>query len=264
MSGIRVRMPHGRLGWVVTAWVLLAAGGLLLFGLSGPGGHPPKRAAPGASLPAPRSANGGGTGQPPGVTTVATVLRTSPRYARPGVRESGSVPATWWERPSALPVIGTRPGWVRVRLAQRPNGSTAWLPAGDVQLGATPYRIVIDLAQTRLKLYRHGRLVLSAPAGVGAGDDPTPPGEYFAAFDETAPSPGYGPFIMVTSAHSPRFSDWEGSGDGIIGIHGPLGEDSAIGTSGAHISHGCVRLHLKALAQLSEVPPGTPIDVTKQ
>ena len=60
-----------------------------------------------------------------------------------------------------LPVIATTPGWVDVRLAQRPNGSTAWLPAGDVTLSRTPYRIVIDAATTELALYDAGRLVPS-------------------------------------------------------------------------------------------------------
>jgi len=75
------------------------------------------------------------------------------------------------------------------------------------------------------------------------------------------PNPGYGPFIIVTSAHSPAIADWEGSGDAVIGIHGPLGDDTEIGTSGARISHGCIRLHDQALERLTEVPPGTPVDV---
>ena len=196
-------------------------------------------------------------------TELATVLETAPRYAAPGRLGAGAVPARWYERPSVLPVIATRPGWVRVRLAQRPDESTAWLPVGDVALSSTPYRIVVNLATTRLALYDHGRLVFSAPAGVGAEDDPTPTGEFFVAFDEPPPepNPGYGPFIIVTSDHSQSISDWEGSGDAVIGIHGPLGEDSEIGTSGAKISHGCIRLHDEALEQLADVPPGTPIDV---
>jgi hypothetical protein len=198
------------------------------------------------------------------VTTVATLRVTAPRYAAPGGQPAGVVPASWYERASVLPVIATRPGWVEVRLAQRPNGSTAWVPAGDVTLGSTPYRIVIDLTTTHLSLYDDGRLVFSAPAGVGTPDDPTPDGEYFVAFDEPPPEPGvgYGPFVLVTSDHSEAISDWEGSGDAVIGIHGPLGMDTEIGTKGARISHGCVRLHLSALEKLSQVPPGTPIDVT--
>ena len=199
----------------------------------------------------------------PASTVVATVLRTAPRYASPGRSAVGTVPASWYGRPSVLPVIATRPGWVQVRLAQRPNGSTAWVPASDVTLGRTPYRIVVNNTTTRLALYDRGRLVFSAPAGVGTTNDPTPTGEYFVAFDEQSPQPdpGYGPFIMVTSAHSPAISDWDGSGDAVIGIHGPLGMDAEIGTKGARISHGCIRLHDQALERLTDIPPGTPVDV---
>ena len=199
----------------------------------------------------------------PASTVLATVLRTVPRYASPGVLAAGTVPASWYDRPSVLPVIAASPGWVQVRLAQRPNGSTAWLPDQDVTLAGTPYRIVVNAATTRLALYDNGRLVFSAPAGLGTLEDPTPAGEYFVAFDEQPPqpNPGYGPFIIVTSAHSPAIANWEGSGDAVIGIHGPLGDDTEIGTSGARISHGCIRLHDQALERLTEVPPGTLVDV---
>jgi len=67
---------------------------------------------------------------------------------------------------------------------------------------------------------------------------------------------------MVTSAHSP-ISDWEGSGDAIIGIHGPLGMDAVIGLTGARVSYGCIRLHDSTLVNLRNVPPGTPIDIVR-
>jgi lipoprotein-anchoring transpeptidase ErfK/SrfK len=54
-----------------------------------------------------------------------------------------------------------------------------------------------------------------------------------------------------------------GSGDAVIGIHGPLGDDSEIGTTGARVSHGCIRLHDRALMRLSKVPAGTPIDIVR-
>jgi lipoprotein-anchoring transpeptidase ErfK/SrfK len=198
-----------------------------------------------------------------GTTQLATVRDPSPRYAAPGVRADGQVPDTWWGVPSVLPVVAVRPGWVKVRLAQRPNGSEAWVPASDVRLSRTSYRIVINLKTTRLALYDQGRPVFSAPAGVGTVSDPTPTGHFFVAFTEPPPepNPGYGPFIVVTSAHSPEISDWAGSGDAVIGIHGPLGDDSLIGTTGARISHGCIRLHVPALLKLRNVPPGTPIDI---
>lgn len=261
------RFPAARaaIGVGVFGAAVLAAGvGLTLSSGGGRAGvpGPPQRAQPARqAVLSRRPLVPGGT--VPGSTVLATVLETAPRYAGPGRRAAGTVPASWYGRPSVLPVIATRPGWVRVRLARRPNGSSAWLPAGDVRLSSTPYLIVVDLGRTRLALYDRGRLVFSAPAGVGSLDDPTPTGEYFVAFDEQPPqpNPGYGPFIIVTSAHSPSISDWEGSGDAVIGIHGPLGEDSEIGATGARISHGCIRLHDQALERLNAVPPGTPIDI---
>ena len=218
-------------------------------------------APPAKALPAHRGAQV----RPVGITQVATLRVAAPRYASPGRRAPGFVPAKWYGRPSVLPVIEGRPGWVRVRLAQRPNGSTAWLRASDVTLSSTPYRIVIALADDHLHLYDRNHLVMSAPAGVGVPADPTPAGEFFVAFDESPPpaEEGYGPFIMVTSAHSPAISDWQGTGDAVVGIHGPLGEDGAIGTTGARITHGCIRLHDQALVRLRDVPPGTPVDIIR-
>ena len=107
--------------------------------------------------------------------------------------------------------------------------------------------------------------MFTAPAGVGTAGDPTPPGGYFVAFTEEPPqpNPGYGLFIIVTSAHSPQIADWEGSGDAVIGIHGPLGADSEIGTTGARISHGCIQLHDTALEKLSSLPSGTPVEIVR-
>lgn len=239
------------------AVAVLAAAGLTLYACHGPD-RPSAASRPASEDRRPVSSSAG-------TTRVVTVRSTAPAYAGPGARRTGAVPANWFGRPSVLPVVTSRPGWVRVRLAQRPNGSTAWLPTRYVRFGSTPYRIVIDLGSTHLKLYEHDRLVLTAPAGVGTPDDPTPTGTYFVAFREEPPrpNPGYGPFILVTSAHSRAIDDWAGSGDAVIGIHGPLGEDSRIGTSGARISHGCVRLRTAALVRLRDVPAGTPIAVVR-
>jgi len=190
-----------------------------------------------------------------GTTLLATLKFTADRYAWPGGPVRGRVPGTWYGSPSVLPVIATRSGWIRVRLAQRPDGATAWLRAWDVTLRTTAYRIVINLTTTRLSLYELDRKVLSAPAGVGTPDDPTPMGHFFIAFDEPPPGPGYGSFVIVTSAHSHAIADWDSSGDASIGIHGPLGDDQQIGTTGARISHGCIRLHERDLLRLRRLPP---------
>jgi lipoprotein-anchoring transpeptidase ErfK/SrfK len=199
---------------------------------------------------------------PAGWSLIATTKGTIARFTTPGGREDGDVPGRWYGGLSSLPVIGQRPGWFRVRLVTRPNGSTAWVRAADVTITDTPYRIVVNLAAERLRLYRLGTQIMNAPAGIGTKQDPTPTGQYFVAMLEESPSAGYGPFILVTSAHSGAISDWEGSGDAVIGIHGPLGEGSLIGTGGAALSHGCIRLQLADLARLRPVPVGTPITIS--
>lgn len=199
----------------------------------------------------------------PASTTVATTDGAIPGYAAPGQPSDMTVPGNWYGYPSALPVVAVQPGWFEVRLAQRPNGSTTWVQASDVTLGTTPYAIVVDLTTEHLTVYENGTQLFDFPAGVGAPDDPTPTGNYFLAFQEPPPDPSYGAFILVTSDHSDSIADWDGSGDAIIGIHGPItsGDDALIGTTGAAISHGCIRLHDADLSQLANIPAGTPINV---
>lgn len=210
------------------------------------------------------SASGSATAQPPVVpwTIVAKLVHPAPKYdSATATTAHGTIPLTWRGAASVLPVIRSTDTRLLVRVAQRPNGQTAWIPAEDATLSRTPYEIVIHLRSTHLTLYRRGHEILSTPAGVGTTKNPTPAGAYFVAFFAAPPSPDYGPFVIVTSAHSKTITDWDHSGDAMIGIHGPLGADAQIGTTGARISHGCVRLHVPALRQLRPVPAGSPIYV---
>jgi lipoprotein-anchoring transpeptidase ErfK/SrfK len=201
---------------------------------------------------------------PPASTMVATTHGSIPGFASP---EAGApdmtVPGTWYGYASALPVITTEPGWLYVRLAQRPNGSAIWVRQSDVTMSGTPYSMVVSLTTMHLQVFDNGALLFDFPAGVGAPNDPTPTGHYFMPMQYPSPGPGYGPFVLVTSDHSDTITDWENTGDAVIGIHGPITsyDDSLIGTTGAAISHGCIRLHDADLAQLSVIPAGTPIDV---
>ena len=200
----------------------------------------------------------------PADTLVATTKGDIPGYEYAGnATPSMTVPGSWYGYPSVLPVINSLPGWLEVRLAQRPNGSTIWVHQGDVTLSNTAYAMVVDLTTEHLYVYENGSEILDFPAGIGAPDDPTPTGQYFMPMIYPAPSPAYGAFVLVTSDHSDTITDWENSGDAIIGIHGPIDSaaDAEIGTTGAAISHGCIRLHDADLAQLSVIPAGTPIDI---
>jgi lipoprotein-anchoring transpeptidase ErfK/SrfK len=198
----------------------------------------------------------------PAQTLVAAVgPGGAPGSPAAGAAPDRQVPGSWLGAASILPVIGQQPGWVEVRLAQRPNESTSWVPATDVTLETDPYYIVVDLAATRLRLFDGGQEVANFPAGVGVPAAPTPAGQFFVALFARAPSPAYGNFVIVTSGHSDTISDWEASGDAITAIHGSLGADYAIGTTGGRVSHGCIRLHNADLAKLRNVPAGTPVDI---
>jgi lipoprotein-anchoring transpeptidase ErfK/SrfK len=204
-----------------------------------------------------------GLSAPAGMTLVATTHGAIPGSPAPDAPETMTIPDNWYGYPSILPIIATKPGWVEVRLAQRPNGMTAWVPQTDVTISTTPYRIVVNLSTEHLTVYRTGQEIDDFPAGIGTPDDPTVTGQFFVTMQAAAPDPGYGPFVLVTSAHSDAITDWQASGDAIIAIHGPITtyDDEQIGTTGAAISHGCIRLHDADLAQLADIPPGTPVDI---
>ncbi|HEX4128066.1 MAG TPA: L,D-transpeptidase [Acidimicrobiales bacterium] len=217
-----------------------------------------------AAPPAPTTSTTTAASPAPASTLVATTNGDIPGYASPeSATPSMTVPGSWYGYASKLPVITSEPGWLYVRLAQRPNGSTIWVRRSDVTLSTTTYAIIVNLTTMHLLVYDNGTQVFDFPAGIGAPDDPTPPGEYFVPMQYPSPGPGYGPFVLVTSDHSDTITDWENTGDAVIGIHGPITsyDDSLIGTTGAAISHGCIRLHDADLAQLSVVPAGTPIDI---
>lgn len=199
----------------------------------------------------------------PDETYVAHLAADTPGSEVAGGPADKTVPGSWYGYPSILPVIAAQPGWLEVREAQRPNGSVAWIPSDAASLSTTPYAMVLNLCTEHLLVFQDGQQIFDFPAGIGAPDDPTVSGDYFIGMTAPPPNPGYGPFVLATSAHSDTIKSWEGMGDAIVGIHGPITsyDDRLIGTSGAAISHGCIRLHDSDLAQLSVIPPGTPLQI---
>lgn len=199
----------------------------------------------------------------PDQTEVARLAANTPGSDSPGAPPDKVVPSSWYGYPSILPVIDAQPGWLEVREAQRPNGSTAWIPSDAATLSTTPFAMVLDLCTAHLLVFQGGQQIFDFPAGIGTPDDPTVTGDYFISMTVPPPGPGYGPFVLATSAHSDTIRSWEGRGDAIVGIHGPITayDDRLIGTSGAAISHGCIRLHDSDLAELSVIPAGTPLQI---
>ena len=196
------------------------------------------------------------------VAVIARADSALPVRAEPDAEApvEAELPATTeFGSPRALLVTGRQPGWVRVQLPVRPNGSQGWVPEGAVDLVAGEHRVEVDLAARRLTVFAGDAVVLETPVAVGAPDAPTPTGT-FAVIDRLqSPDPAspYGPFALGLSAHSDTFSEFAG-GDGQIGIHG-TDDPTSIGQA---VSHGCVRVPNDIVARLAELLPlGTPVIV---
>jgi hypothetical protein len=198
----------------------------------------------------------------PPYKVTATPVGDIATYDAPNGRRIGTT-GHWYGRQLTMPVVKNLGDWVQVRLPERPNGKTAWIQSRYVAFGRTPYRIVIHRSSTSLTLYKDGYPQWTAPVGLGVAKTPTPLGSYFITVIEHDAAPGYGPLQLSTSAHSETIQSWQGMGDAITAIHGPISgrSDRQIGSTGTYISNGCVRMHLSDLQRLADVPIGTPLDI---
>jgi len=151
------------------------------------------------------------------------------------------------------------PGWLKVLLPQRPNGSTGWIAQGQVGLTSTPYRLVISMSAHRLDVFYAGRRQASHPVGVGKAATPTPTGTYYLTELIQPPDPdgAYGPYAFGLSAFSNTLKTFAG-GPGQLGLHGT---DAPHGL-GHDVSHGCLRVSNRVIRQLAkQVPLGTPVEI---
>ena len=148
--------------------------------------------------------------------------------------------------------------WLRARLPALPAGATGWIPR-DAAGGyvSVDTRLVVDRAAETLTLTRRGRVVMTAPVGVGTAAAPTPAGEFYVRNRLTRyRSPAYGPIAFGTSARSPTLTDWPAGG--FIGIHGTDQPQILPG----RVSHGCIRLRNDDILRLARLMPvGTPLTI---
>ncbi len=168
--------------------------------------------------------------------------------------------------PGVVGVIGVHlsprcaPDWYRVQLAVVPNGTVGWVRAWAVRTYRVRSRIVVDLSERSLRLYRSGTIELQTPVAVGASATPTPQGRYFVNERYELPDARgpFGPAALGISAHSDVLQHvWVE--DGPIGIHG-TNEPWSIGRAA---SHGCIRVANSVMRRLFRLAPaGTPIVVT--
>jgi lipoprotein-anchoring transpeptidase ErfK/SrfK len=198
----------------------------------------------------------------PASIRLATPAGEVPAYDQPGGKQIG-VAGRWYGYQQSMPILESRSGWYKVMLPERPNGKSAWIRSSYVAVTRSTYRIVIRRGAKSLTLYKDGWPQWTAPVGLGVAKTPTPLGSFYIGAIEHDPSPGYGPFQLNTTGHSTAIQSWQGSGDAVTAIHGPINakSDRAIGSSGVYISNGCVRMHLADLQRLSAVTMGTPVDI---
>ena len=258
--------------------MVLAGIALALAALSGCGGSGGKQAASGAAsarqtmvTPAVRKADPparcrSGVVQQLGngrVAYAALVPHRAVAFRAPGRRAFASFgPRNVNGHPTVFGVLARRirasckADWYRVELPIRPNGATGWVQAGRLRVGVVHTRIVVELSQRRLTLYRDGRPVLRAPAAVGSPATPTPTGRFYVdqrliPADPTGP---WGPGAIGVSAHSDVLRHWVQGGP--IAIHG-TNEPFSIGRPA---SHGCIRLENGVLEKLFvQTAAGTPV-----
>ena len=150
--------------------------------------------------------------------------------------------------------------WYRIWLAIKPNESRGWVRDGQMAFYQTVSRIVIDLSQRKLMVYRRGELVRTYPVAVGRPGLETPTGFFYITQKLVPPDPNgvYGYLQIGTSATQPKLNGWPDGG--LVAIHG-TNEPWLIGKA---ISHGCVRMKNKAVKEVSRlVPTGSPVVIEK-
>ena len=160
-----------------------------------------------------------------------------------------------------LPALRAESGRLQLRLPGPPNDASGWVAANDVALTRTAYFVVVDLTGHELLLFDRGKLALRAPADVGALSTPTPLGSFFVTAVAEAPSPDYGPFVVVTSGIVEGTSDWHQGDNSVVSINGPVDSPSVIPAGGAATTTGSVRLNDADLERLAVLPVGAPVDV---
>lgn len=165
-----------------------------------------------------------------------------------------------WEGLSVVFLVEeSRPGWHKVRVSTRPNGTVAWVRASDVSLRRVANWIRIEVGARRLTVLHGDTPLLTAAVAVGRSGTPTPVGRFFVdgRVRLDPPSRAYGAAQLSVSGFSPTLESF-GGGVGQIALHGT----SAPGLLGQAVSNGCVRLdNASVLRVLDLAPTGTPVEI---
>jgi L,D-transpeptidase catalytic domain len=148
--------------------------------------------------------------------------------------------------------------WLQIRLPRRPNGSKGWVPQAALSSTTVTHKMIdVDKSTLRLRVFDHGKVVMTARVGVGKRGTITPSGHFYVREKfHVKGVPLYGPRAIGTSAYAPTLSDWPGGG--VVGLHGT----NEPGLIPGRPSHGCIRLRNRDILRLYRLAErGTPIDI---
>ena len=140
-------------------------------------------------------------------------------------------------------------------LPVRPNGVRGWVPFDVLRIHSTPLRIVIDVSERRLTLFRSNRpLIRRADRRREAGTE-TPRSDHFAIAElirTCTPGAFLGPIVFPITGYSERLNEFAG-GNGRVAIHG-TSLPELIGTAA---SNGCIRMRNRDVVRVARlVRPG--------
>lgn len=159
-------------------------------------------------------------------------------------------------QPQTFLVVGISDGWYKVLLPTKPDGSTGWVQADQVQISSVDRYLRVYLSSFRMQYWVGGHLAQTFTVGVGKPSTPTPPGLYYVWASELVSQQPYAPGIMALSGFSHVLPNWPGGGR--LGIHGW----SNLQANGEAVSYGCVHMEPADFSRLYNlIPLGTPVEI---
>lgn len=209
-----------------------------------------------------------GFGRGAWVAKVLAPARGRTRLKHPRTRKVIGTRTSWSGQAQILMILGSATWegrqWLRLKLAERPNNSSAWFPADRMKIRRVPWWVKVTTGRRTVTIYRNGRRVRKFRAVVGARATPTPTG--LAAIYERNRQPSRHGFIGAWSLSITSLSnvlDNYGGGPGRVAIHGRGGASFAdpLGTAR---SHGCIRINNGPVTWMAgHIPKGTPVRIVR-
>jgi len=211
---------------------------------------------------------------PPEIGPVATTPpTTAPKSARAPIPRVGLNSAnvrkvlagyefdnpTYFKNPLVMQVLEDHGEYLKVLVQARPNHTTGWVKASDVDVTSTTYRMELSLADRHLTVYDGDSVVAETDVVIGKDTTPTPLGTFYLAekIEQKNAGGSYGPWILSTNGYSEALDLFD-NGLPVVAFHG-TNQPQLIGTQA---SNGCIRMPNEVITQLAELlPAGTPIEI---